>query len=190
VLDGNVARVMARLLNNSGDIASARVKAGLLEEAQHVLDDADPGLFNQAMMELGATVCLPKEPRCGDCPLRSQCEARRCGTERQLPVKLRRTAPVVIERTLLVIEQGGRLLMWQRPPDKRMAGFWELPEAEMLPAAEPGEAIGCFRHAVMNRNYRFTVVRSELRAAPEGFGWVSPSGSLLSTTARKALALR
>src|SRR3981081_1443747 len=98
-----------------------------------------PGLLNRALMELGATVCLPRNPLCLLCPLAGQCRARAEGTVAQLPVKLRTVEPVRLEGTLLVIRQGGRLLLRQRgAAASRMAGFWDLPTPDDLPSIAPG----------------------------------------------------
>src|SRR5712691_3306805 len=86
VVDGNVRRVIARLLNQTS--ADAGKEAGLL------LDRRDPGRWNQALMELGAVVCLPREPRCGECPIAAHCEALRRGAQGELPAKRARRATV------------------------------------------------------------------------------------------------
>src|SRR5207245_1668056 len=107
--------------------------------AQSWLDRRAPGVFNQALMELGATVCLPRNPQCLLCPLTSQCRARAEGTAAQLPVKLRKIAPVKIEGVLLIVRRRGRILLKQRgAAERRMPGFWELPVLEELPQAKPG----------------------------------------------------
>ena len=143
VVDGNVLRVVARVENDAADIGSARTRERFREIAQSWLDTKRSGAFNQAMMELGATVCLPKNPLCQACPLSAGCRARAAGTVAQLPVKLRRTAPVKIEGTLLIVRRGGRILLRQREPDaSRMAGFWDLPSARRSSECAPATAIG------------------------------------------------
>src|ERR1019366_7928196 len=94
VVDGNVLRVVARVTNDAGDISAGRTRARFREIAQQWLDPGEPGQFNEALMELGATVCLPRNPLCLVCPLAACCRARQEGTVAQLPVKLRKTAPV------------------------------------------------------------------------------------------------
>jgi A/G-specific adenine glycosylase len=192
VLDGNVIRVLARLFNESGDVRSAVTRKRLQGHADRLLDRARPGEFNQAVMELGATVCLPRDPQCLLCPVADLCEARRHGAERTLPRKSGNPKSVRIQKTLLLIERGGSLLLWQRPPGSgRMEGFWELPEPDQLPGVEQGRETANFRHTIMNCSYCFTVARAAIRSAPSGFSWVSrdrlPSLPL-STAARKALA--
>ena len=190
-VDGNVLRVLSRLLNDAGDISAASTRARMREQAHRLLDRKRPGHFNQAIMELGATVCLPREPKCLLCPLVDCCEAHRFGTQTQLPVKLRRAAPVRIDKTLLVIERRGKLVLWQRRDGTRLRGFWELPEAEQLPRARIGRRLGSFHHSITNHTYRFAVVGAFVPRIPREFSWI-PANQLkqipLSTTARKALA--
>ncbi len=143
------------------------------------------------MMELGATVCLPKNPLCKACPLSTGCAALAAGTVAQLPVKLRRTTPVKIEGTLLIVRRGGRILLRQREADaSRMAGFWDLPTPADLPNARLQKEWGEIRHKITHHHYRFTVAAATARVAEGPFRWfgiVEIEGVPLSTTARKAL---
>ena len=147
-------------------------------------------------MELGATVCLPKNPLCLACPLTERCRARHAGTVAQLPVKPRKTAPVKIAVDLLVIRSGRRILLRQRERQaRRMAGFWDLPSAADLPSAQAGACLGEFRHTITRHHYTFTVrsatMRNPVMRPPgRGYRWFSSaqlSEIPLSTTARKAL---
>lgn len=195
VLDGNVLRVVARVENDAADIAAPRTRERFRAVAQSWLDARAPGAFNQALMELGATVCLPRNPLCLLCPLAGCCQARAAGTLAQLPVKLRRTEPVQIAATLFVIRRNGRVLLRQRHASaRRMAGFWDLPAPEDLPSCRAGRTLGQFRHTITHHHYLFTVVKAALRQYPAGtdFDWFDPSQLVeipLSTTARKALKL-
>jgi A/G-specific adenine glycosylase len=186
VVDGNVKRVLARAF---AEPETARLRA----LADRLLDRARPGDHNQALMELGATVCLPRNPRCPECPVAALCEARRRGLVERFPVRAAKAKTVVVERELLLIRRRGRVLLWQRPADSsRLAGFWELPEAEQLPAAVRGEALGRVRHSILNYRYVVTVIGAKVRAAPRPFVWVAEAaldGLPLSTLARKALRL-
>jgi A/G-specific adenine glycosylase len=193
VLDGNVMRVVARVENDAADITSGSVRERFRAIVQGWLDRREPGTFNQALMELGATVCLPKKPLCLLCPLSGHCQARAAGTAAQLPVKLRKTEPVHIDAELLVIRRAGRVLLRQRhAAASRMAGFWDLPAPADFPAARIGRQLGAFRHTITHHHYRFTVFTARGRAAGEEFRWFEPkqlSEIPLSTTARKALEL-
>lgn len=191
-VDGNVVRVLARVLGERGDIGSAKTRSRLKDAAEILLDRKRPGLFNQAMMELGATVCLPGEPHCGVCPLAGLCDAKRSGMERELPVKARRVNFVRVPVVLLLIRKGGRILLRRREADSaRMAGFWELPEADLLPEAAPLETLATVRHTITKHRYEYTIVRATVRKEPAGFAWAAPADLdriALSTATRKALA--
>jgi A/G-specific adenine glycosylase len=195
-LDGNVMRVVARLTGDPANIAAGRTRAKFRAIAQEWLDRRRAGAFNQAMMELGATVCLPRSPRCEICPLAARCEARRAGSQSQLPVKRPATAPVKIAMEVAIVERRGRLVLWQRSADaRRLGGFWELPSPEQLPAAAELPVIGTFRHAITRNDYHVTVRSGRLAGqarAARPLRWI-PMATVpslpLSTTARKALRL-
>jgi A/G-specific adenine glycosylase len=191
VVDGNVLRVVARIENDPSEIGSARTRRRFHEIAQEWLDPRDPGTFNQALMELGATVCLPKNPLCLLCPVSAACRGFAEGTVDRLPVKLRRVEPVTIESLLLVVRKEGRILLRQREPDaRRMAGFWELPTPEELPRARIGRRLGVFRHTITHHHYTFGVAEASGPAVRRPFRWHEPRQLAripLSTTARKAL---
>jgi A/G-specific adenine glycosylase len=193
VVDGNVLRVVARHENDAADIGSARTRERFREIAQSWLDRAHPGMFNQAMMELGATVCLPRNPLCHDCPLASGCEALAAGTVAQLPLKLGRKEPVRIEGTLLIVRRRGRLLLRQREPDVRlMAGFWDLPTPTDLPGARIGQCFGEIRHSITHHQYTLQIAAATVRVPKGPFRWFADEELAqvpLSTTARKALNL-
>ena len=200
VVDGNVLRVVARVENDSSDIGAAATRERFRRVAQRWLEDAadggGPGMFNQALMELGATVCLARNPLCLICPVRSLCRAREQATPHELPVKLRRVEPVRVEDTLLLMRRRGRVLLRQiEPESRRMARFWELPTPADLPEARMGAVIGRFRHSITHHRYLFTVVNASGRdpvRKPGTFRWFPPFevGSIpLSTTAHKALRM-
>ncbi|MGO9229057.1 MAG: A/G-specific adenine glycosylase [Terriglobales bacterium] len=196
VVDGNVLRVVARMENDAGDIRSPQTRERFRAVAQRWLDRRRPGAFNQALMELGATVCLPRQPLCPQCPLRAQCRAFEQGSVNQLPVKLGRVPPERIEAILLLVRRGRCILLRQRPAsERRMPGFWDLPGPEHLPTVRPGVPLGQFRHVITHHRYLFTVrSASAPRRLPVGahFRWLDPrnAGSIpLSTSAKKVLRL-
>jgi A/G-specific adenine glycosylase len=192
VLDGNVLRVIARLTADSSDIGAPATRAAFAIVAEGLLDRRDSGGFNQAMMELGATVCLPRNPLCQDCPVSGDCLARQRGIQAQLPVKRRRVPQIREEVRLLVIERAGKLLLWKRKGDaRRLAGFWELPTSAQLPKVRESRVVGSFQHSITNHQYTITVVEAGLDRAPRPFQWLARARlefEPLSTTARKALA--
>jgi A/G-specific adenine glycosylase len=195
VVDGNVLRVVARVENDAADIASPRTRERFRDVAQGWLDQRHPGLFNQALMELGATVCLPGKPRCPVCPVALLCRARESGTVLELPVKLRKNQPVRIAGALLVVRKGRSILLRQREAGaRRMAGFWDLPAPEDLPGSRTGARLGEIRHTITHHHYTLTVLAGTPPAGPASppFRWFAPAALMeipLSTTARKALKL-
>lgn len=191
-IDGNVVRVLSRVSAEPGEVQAQPVRARLKVLAQSLLDPERPGDFNQAMMELGATVCVPSQPRCLGCPVRTHCRAHSQGRQNEFPIKRAKPAPNEVQARLLLIEREGSLLLWQRPPEsRRLAGFWELPSADQLPSAKVRKIAGSFRHSIVNTNYNFEVVAASVSVVPAEFLWVPFSEltrTTLSTTARKALA--
>ena len=127
-VDGNVLRVLARLLGDDTDVLSATAKSNAERAlAPHVPDEA-AGDFTQGLIELGALVCTPGEhPRCEDCPLRLLCVAEREGRQGELPVRLPKTKRRVEKRTVLVIRQGDRVALRRRPAEGLLGGLYEFP---------------------------------------------------------------
>lgn len=192
VVDGNVLRVLSRITAERGEVRAPVTKSRLQELADRLIDRIRPGEFNQALMELGATVCLPRQPQCLLCPLTKGCEARRLGLQYEIPIRSTRAVPERQQKQVLVIEKRGKLLFWQRPADsRRLAGFWELPEPEQLPGARNIQRIGGFRHTIVSTHYRIGVLTGTARLIPGGFEWLDRRRLHefpLSTRARKALA--
>ncbi len=194
VVDGNVLRVVARMQDDASDIGAGVTRERFREVAQSWLDARRPGAFNQALMELGATVCLPRKPMCLVCPVAAMCGARLSGRAGELPVKLRKQQAVRITGELLVIERGGRVLLRQRAAsDSRMAGFWDLPSPADLPGAKLAEVVGEIRHTITYHHYRLAVRKATVGGrVGSGFRWFGPEERRaipLSTMARKGLAV-
>lgn len=174
VVDGNVYRVLSRVLCDRTNIAAGHARMHFTALADRLLDRGSPGSFNQAVMELGATVCLPKKPLCLLCPLAGVCKARHAGGQEALPVKIKPRRTVEATRILLWIESDGKLLLWQRPPSARlMPGFWELPEPEHIPSAQIGARVGHFGHGITIHKYRFEVHLASVPSMPEFCRWIS-----------------
>jgi A/G-specific adenine glycosylase len=130
VLDGNVARVLARLDAVRGDLRASRRWNALAARAQQLSDPDAPGDWNQAMMELGATICLPQSPRCDVCPVRRFCRARTLGLANSLPaVRLKRAQENVTLAAAVLLDTRGRTLLVQ--PDTAQAALfsrmWQFP---------------------------------------------------------------
>jgi A/G-specific adenine glycosylase len=190
-IDGNALRVLSRLTAEHGDIGARTTRERLEAVANGLLDRRRPGDFNQAVMELGATICLPKSPDCAKCPLSTHCEAFRTGKQNEYPLKLRKPQRNEVSETLFYIERDGHILFWRRDAaSKRLAGFWELPGPAQLKHAAREKIVGDFRHTIVNTTYRFQVVRASIATIPGGLVW-QPKRFLdelpLSTTAKKAL---
>jgi len=144
VLDGNVARVLARLDAVRGDLRAPRRWSALATRAQQLADPASPGDWNQAMMELGAVVCLPSPPRCEQCPVRRFCSAHALGLENSLPAARRKRAPesVTLAAAVLLDPRGQTLLV--RPAEADSALFsrmWQFPAVALKAGATRASAI-------------------------------------------------
>lgn len=137
-VDGNVLRVFARLLGESGQIGSAYVKQSITNEVYRVLPHERPGDFNQALMDLGATVCLPVgKPLCDRCPFESACAAHHQGRETDYPVRPQKKERKKEKKTVLVIEapmkdaEGERgFVLHKRPGTGLLPDLWEFPNLE------------------------------------------------------------
>jgi len=130
VVDGNVARVLTRLANLRVDVVVSVGRMRVWQIAESLLPQRRCGDFNQALMELGATICLPGQAaRCNECPLQKDCSALAAGTVPRLPFKKKKT-PVHRERYVVAaIRRNGRFLAVRRPPKGLWGGLWELPSA-------------------------------------------------------------
>ena len=187
-VDGNGMRVMSRLCCDETDVLSAGAKRHYAALFRELLPSNEPGRFNQAVMELGETVCLPgASPRCELCPLRFGCEAFAAGRQGELPVRVKRQTRRVEERTVQVVIGGTdgdrRVLLHRRPDSGLLAGLWELPnhlcsEESMLPltglsaplALPPG------KHLFSHVEWRMTgeLYRcAGLPQLPQGYAWSS-----------------
>ena len=176
-IDGNVMRVVSRLVALKED-PRKRAGARLIEaRARQLLDSKRPGDSNQAMMELGATICRPRRPRCSTCPLERDCLAASANKPEQYPVTGRREPAIRQSRLVVVVENAGRLLLFRRPQDSsRLAGLWELPWIDEEPEEESEQALeqryggrwevgpqrGRVRHSVTNRSFQVEVVEAKL----------------------------
>jgi A/G-specific adenine glycosylase len=156
VLDGNVARVLSRLYALPAAIRDPRGSKRLWEQAEALVPMRRPGDWNQAMMELGATICAPRAPACGRCPVRGLCRARALGRVAAFPPPGKRRAPETVRRAVALIERRGRVLM-ERREGSLLAGLWEPPGVEL---ADGTEAARAMRALVASHGLRVRLTRS------------------------------
>ena len=127
-VDGNVLRILMRVSADNSDIMKQSVKTRVEQALQQVIPQDCAGSFNQALMELGAIVCVPNgEPLCDQCPWYSFCETRKRGLWQELPVKKKAKGRRIEERTVLVIRDGERVVLKRRPKKGLLAGLYEFP---------------------------------------------------------------
>ena len=122
-------------------------------------------------MELGATVCLSRTPECGACPVAKFCAARAAGTERQLPIRRPKPEATRLALDLVLLRRGGKVCLVQRTArERRLAGFWELPEKAAL---KPGKTVELYRfcHRIVNNIFEVTIWESTA-SKPTGGRWV------------------
>lgn len=143
VLDGNVIRVLSRYLNHDGDVTKASVKQDLQAFSNEIVSSERPGDFNQALMELGATVCVPRKPKCDVCPINNHClNAFNLNNER-IPYKPAK--PKVPHHKIVVAvihnPQSGEILISRRKQDVMLGGFWEFPGGKVKQGESLKDAI-------------------------------------------------
>ncbi len=193
VLDGNVARVISRVLALKADAKSKAGKAAILEYLNAEIAPKRPGDFNQAMMELGALVCSPRQPACPSCPLKSLCKARKMGRVENFPVLAAAPKIEKIYKVALLVKVGSSLLVSQRSgsgrsgDQGRMHGFWQFPELETanvkgqavalqkllgsLKLAGQPIKIGGFRHSVTRYDIHVEVYCLSVKAKKKLKDW-------------------
>jgi A/G-specific adenine glycosylase len=130
-LDGNIKRVYSRIFDLTEPVDSPRGEKILWEIAEKFLPKLEAGDYNQALMDLGATICVPKNPRCLICPVMKVCEARINGTQNERPVKLpKKDVPHHIHAAGVILKRG-RVLLAKRPPQGLLGGMWEFPNGRV-----------------------------------------------------------
>jgi len=176
VVDGNVARVLARLFAVEEDIRSARGSARVWRLAEQLVPhgDGDPGDWNQALMELGATVCSPRDPKCESCPVQKHCQGRARGIAARLPRVASKRPPKAVRRAAIVLASTGAVLLARRRTDALFGGLWEPPsvDGEMSTlAARLGVDEGALTHVgevvhvLSHRRMTVDVARGDLDVA-------------------------
>jgi A/G-specific adenine glycosylase len=145
VMDGNVIRVITRFYRISGDAGKTATQKKILEYMTSLIPGDSPGDFNQAVMELGATVCTPRNPKCLECPLNEKCEAFLNGDVLEYPYIEKKTKVPEYRVGLGIIrvngDGNGRFLIQKRPSEGHLAGLWELPGGRAEPWETPEDAL-------------------------------------------------
>ncbi|MDZ4699853.1 MAG: A/G-specific adenine glycosylase [Rhodothermales bacterium] len=137
-VDGNVIRVLSRLFVVTDDVGAGRTRAHLQRLADTLIDPRRPGDYNQALMELGATVCIPRSPRCGACPIALWCRACAEGTQENFPVKTKKgPTPHYHHVVGIVRNEAGEYLIHQRHEENMLGGMWTFPGGRL----EAGESV-------------------------------------------------
>ncbi|UII56645.1 A/G-specific adenine glycosylase [Cytobacillus spongiae] len=131
-VDGNVMRVMSRILSIWADIAKASNRKIFEEAVTSLISHENPSYFNQALMELGALVCTPTSPSCLLCPVREHCHAFHEGNERELPIKTKNKKQRQVQlASIILADEHGRVLIHKRPNKGLLANLWEFPSVEI-----------------------------------------------------------
>jgi len=129
-VDGNVARVLARYFAIEENICRTKTRRAIQEKAAHILDPREPWVTAEALIELGATVCLPATPRCSECPLTHNCLGRIRGIAASLPIKDGEKQTTLLLRTVAIVESRGQFLVRKGQAGKVMADLYEFPYLE------------------------------------------------------------
>lgn len=179
VLDGNVIRVFTRILNIGRPIEEPATLKALWRAGRFLVQGSAPGDFNQALMELGARVCTPRNPACGVCPVRVICGACAKGVQEQRPVRKPKKGIPHYEVVVAAIRKNGRYLIAKRPPHGLLAGLWEFPggkvradethrralireiKEELGVSVRVGECIATVNHAYSHFRVTLNVYRCE-----------------------------
>ncbi len=185
VLDGNVARVLSRLRALRGDPRSAAARRRLWDLATTLVRaTGSPGDLNQALMELGATVCAPADPACPICPVARHCAALAAGVQEAIPRPRRAKPPVVVRASLALVARNGRYLLRRRAGTGLMDGLWEFPPLAVRDGGDGDDRlrlrslgrIATVRHSITYRRLIVDVHRARVVAGPRRgrYRWVTP----------------
>jgi A/G-specific adenine glycosylase len=130
ILEANTIRLLSRLIAFRGEVAAAG-QATLWQVAEEILPQKDCSRFNQALMELGALVCTPVDPKCDACPLATTCHANKLGLQDKIPAPKPRQTFTAVREAAIIVRKGSGVLMRQCGPNERWAGLWDFPRFEL-----------------------------------------------------------
>ncbi|CAN5764947.1 A/G-specific adenine glycosylase [soil metagenome] len=172
ILDGNVKRVLTRVLAFEGDLAEGAQERALWAVATGLLPHQDIEPYTQGLMDLGATICLARSPSCLLCPVRSHCAAAGAGTQERYPIKTRKLKRSAREHVWLWLTWQGRVWLVQRPDKGVWAGLWSLPEFASAIAFDEassdwpgtGDALPSFTHVLTHLDWTLHPVQWKLPA--------------------------
>lgn len=160
ILEANTVRVLSRLLAYEGDVYASAGQKTLWQFAEELLPEHDIGLFNQALMELGATLCTPREPSCLLCPVSSLCPTRKAGLQAKIPSpKQKMKYEEVTEAAVVVRSRRGEVLVRRCQPGERWAGLWDFPRVPFVDAVALTTAIGALIGLKIKLGERFTTLK-------------------------------
>ena len=163
-VDGNVLRVISRILGSEEDIAIPKVKRKIEAYLQETMDDTNPADFNQALMELGALICTPRNPKCGECPV-PVCAARMKGLQQLLPIKSRKSSKTLVSYIAAFMrDEDGRLLLRKRPETGLLAGLYELPQIEVTELSPSAVEL-----AITELGKHYRLEHAEITIVPQQF---------------------
>jgi A/G-specific adenine glycosylase len=148
-VDGNVMRVLSRIFLIEDDITKVSTRKLFEATVRRIIAHRNPSFFNQALMELGALICIPRSPRCDTCPVAVHCRARDKGVQESLPVKKKTKQGRVEKRAVaLVRREDGRWLIHKRPENGLLANMWEFPNGEYTKQTEAREKLSIYMYKV------------------------------------------
>jgi A/G-specific adenine glycosylase len=131
ILEANTIRLLSRVIAFQGEVAAATGQATLWQVAEEILPQKDCARFNQALMELGALVCTPIEPKCDTCPLAVICRAKALDVQDKIPARKPRQEFTALREAAIIVRKNGSILMRQCGPTERWAGLWDFPRFEI-----------------------------------------------------------